>query len=71
MRLYRIRRVSDGKWYGAGTRSGRDHWKPKNGKFFTLPALRAVLRGSGLRGVEVLEYLLDETKYRVVERNDI
>lgn len=70
MFLFRIRRRSDGKFYGTGTRFGRDHWK-KTGKFLTLPALRAILRGSGLRDIDVLRYLVDEDKYEVLDKEQI
>lgn len=62
-KVYRIRRRSDGFWYGKSARYyNADHescWHPKAGKFMTEKALNAVLRGhrkQWLEMVDVVEY---------------
>ena len=66
--VYRVRRISDGKWYGDKPRftphDDRDaYWRPIRGRYFSLAGLKA-LRGSfckvHLADIEVISYRLEE-----------
>ena len=69
MFLYRIRRKSDGRWYGSGGSYGTNAWKPKTGKFFTLPAIPKLVSHLEfhLDDIDVIRYELDESKYEVLD----
>ena len=68
--LFRIRRISDGKWYGKAPRRGDrgSCWRPEAGKYMTTKGLLMVLRelDSSLAGqstlgqVEVVGYAIRE-----------
>jgi hypothetical protein len=71
--LYRLRRRSDGKWYGnKAHHSGKDgQWRPRAGKFLTLKALQTVLRGRRAEDwfdVDIVEYAIQEVRDRPATR---
>ena len=66
-RVYRLRRVADGKWYGTASHrrvSDEDkHWHTRAGKYMSAASLNQVLQGfhlDDLPDLEIVPYKIQE-----------
>ena len=64
-RVYRLRRVADGKWYGLNQNGSAPNgeWKTTAGRYMTAVALNKVLKGfkmEELPDLEIVPYKIQE-----------